>query len=185
MPVISGGGGGGGGAMTLLSSTVLGASATSFDFQNIAGTFSHLWIVCYLRGDGAFVGNSARLRFNNDSAANYDTEQTQGVGTAATASTGTAAATSLFISELTGANATANEFTVASAFIPQYAGTTGLKAVVLTSGAVGTQGTLSEYANDVASGSWRSTAAITRVTIIPGSGTNFVAGSAVTLYGMQ
>jgi hypothetical protein len=174
--------GGGSGAMTLITNTVLGVAAASFDFQNIVGTFNHLRLLTQLRDDSAGTGIAgALLRFNNDSGANYNIVQMQNVNATVTG-TNTLANTSGAGPVQTNGGATASYFGIGTIDIPFYAKTTAFKAAIVGMGSVEAvaANTIEKHCSSV----WKNTAAITRVTILPGAGSNFVAGSAVSLYGV-
>jgi hypothetical protein len=164
-----------------IAETVLGSSAATFDFTSIPATFRHLLLEIYCRGDAAAAAANVLLRFNNDSAANYDYQLLQ-------ASAGSAsgveafAQTSTYLGNAPAANAPANVFGNTRADIPYYANSTNQKSVTsqsaLKTGT--TTGTLFSYCP---AGFWRSTAAINRITLLLSSG-NFVSGSVATLYGL-
>jgi hypothetical protein len=185
MPIVSGGvSSGGGGALTKISDSTLGSPAASFDLTAIAATYNHLMLLLYVKDDGAVINSWVNLRFNNDSAANYDREQAAATGNS-NSPAGNAAATSmqvLFSAGTTGA--TAQAFGAGCLVLPNYTGTTGYKAVTTMTGAIGLVGTITNYLSGTYQGLWRSTAAITRITLLPGNGSNFVAGSRVSLYGI-
>ena len=54
----------------------LSADAASFDVQNISQGYAHLKIVASLRGTVAGALGDAHMRFNNDTANNYDGQWT-------------------------------------------------------------------------------------------------------------
>ena len=155
-------------------------AAASYDFTNIPQEFSHLRIVVVGRGDAG--GAALFLRFNNDTAANYD-QQIFYNNSTTVAGVATAAATSMQVATLTLSTSTAGQAGVATIDIPAYSGTTFRKTTTSQAGAFRTEGTASSYEAAVFAGNWRSTAAITRVTLFLNSG-NFAAGSSCSLYGM-
>lgn len=184
MPLGDGGSGGSGaGALTQINKTVLSGSAANFDITPIAGTFTHLLLVSLTRDDGAVAGSWLNMTFNGDSGANYDREQGSFASNAGNAS-GNAAQTVLTVGLSVGANATANVFAASMLIIPFYSTTVPFKAVTAIAGDLATLGTVGTYIAGAFQGVWRSTAAITRITIAPGNGSNFVTGSGVTLYGI-
>lgn len=157
--------------------TTLGAPAASVDITGIIDDYAHLLIVASLGSDTA-SNIGVNLRFNNDSAANYDRQYVAGNAASASAleSFAVAAITVGNINSLIGASPV-------MVLVPNYASTalghkpalalSGLKTSTATAG-------MSIFATF---GSWRSTAAINRVTLLAASG-NFAAGSRVTIYGM-
>jgi hypothetical protein len=166
-------------AVQLADSTAGGAVA-SFDFSSITATFSHLLILTYLRGDTAAAAVDVLIRFNNDSAANYDWLQNDLIPASNTPSSG-AAATSARCGRCPANTATASEFATGRIDIAHYTGTTGHKIALGQSVGRETAGNLALRTTGAA---WfAASAAINRVTILPGAG-NFVLGSRVTIYGL-
>lgn len=167
-----------------LADSTLGSSQANFDMTSISASYAHLLVMATLRDDGAVATSSGNLRFNNDSAGNYDDAYNQMLNTTNTGGSDSASA-SLFPFRANGANASASAFGNSFVFIPNYAGTTAFKAVESLGGAMATSGTKGTYQALLYVGQWRSTAAINRITIYPGDGTNWVTGSRVTLYGLK
>ena len=165
--------GGGGGAMTQIGRTVLGAAAATITFSSIPGTYSDLLLVWQLTGAST---STVRLRFNGDTAANYnwaflDQENGSMFGGESYGDT------SINLRDAT-TNATSGTTTIAN-----YAGTTFQKDVVSSSAPnYGNSTTGSRVQNEA--GRWKSTAAITSITLFLASGGNFAAGSVVSLYGL-
>lgn len=162
-----------------IADSTLTGSAASIDLTGLPTSYAHLVIELYLRTDQAVATSTASIRLNNDSAANYDYQQLDATA-ASVAAAETFAATSVVAASCPGASAGANLFSAIRITIPHYAGTANNKSLTCVyshkdgtgSGAmrVGIRG-----------GFWRSSAAVSRVTIIPG-GSNFVTGSRVSVY---
>lgn len=169
------------GALQVIANVTLG-SDTTFDIQNIPGSFSVLRLIAYLRSAVAGTGDVAGVRFNNDSATNYGYEKNQSAGTAATQGSVNGSKQWIELGYTAGNTATANEYSSLEMVIPWYAGS-GLKYAHTLGGDVRTVGAGGEHTSGV--GQWNSTAAITRIQIIPvGGGASFKAGSKAVLYGM-
>jgi ABC-type amino acid transport substrate-binding protein len=176
-------GGAGGGAMTKLFDSTLGAAAASFDITSIPATYAALQLMLIGRSDAAAVNDSVTLRFNGDTAANYDYEVVTAPDNSAPSDTGVFAATSIALAgAVAAATAPAGAVGMLELTIPNYAGTTFHKACR----------TLNSWKHGTAAGSlffrdchghWRSTSAINRITLA-GAG-NFIAGTRCTLYGMS
>lgn len=164
-----------------ISDTTLGGSAANVDVTSISATYAHLMVVVYARGDTAAGAIALSMRYNGDSAANYDYQFVR--GTAATASAAeTFAATAMSVGSIPANTAGANLFSSTIIFIPNYAGAANNKsAVSIVSHKSGTATTNLEV--DIFGCHWRSNAAINRITLLPGAG-NFVAGTRVTIYAM-
>lgn len=184
MGIISNGGGGGGtGAMTQLGDTTLGAPATSVNISGIAGSATSLLIVLMLIGDAVAVPVDAGIRFNNDSGTNYGWQMVD-TSAAALVLAHNDAQTSGLAGTYAGASATSPGVGTGAVLVPNYTGTTFNKTYNLLHAA--NPGT---FANNTSwskngSGWWKSNAAITRVTVIPLSGTNWTTGSRMTIYGI-
>jgi hypothetical protein len=149
--------------------------------SSISQAYNHLKIILFGRGDNAANGILTLLRFNNDSAANYDWQDLFAQGAVAGGAE-TFAATTIRIGQVTGSTGDANLAGFIEIMIPCYALTTFEKRLSATSSAkVNTSANGMQV--DVFDGSWRSTAAINRITIFPTAG-NFVAGSRLTIYGL-
>jgi hypothetical protein len=164
-----------------ISDTTLGGSAANVDIASIVGTYAHLLIFAYARGDTAATNTALGVRLNGDAAANYDYQQLGGVGTGVVS--GEQFAQTLMSAGFMPANtAGANLFGAHCIFIPHYAGSTNNKVAVSIS-ATKTGVTTATMFNYLVGAFWRSNAAINRITLLPAAG-NFVAGTRVSLYGM-
>jgi hypothetical protein len=148
------------GGMTLLASGSIAASATGVDITSISASYKDL--VLYLTdwsGDATAqaAGTAVQLRFNNDSASNYNYSATASDTNTVNRSTGAAGV--IFAN----VESTANDF--ASVIkISNYADTTAYKLVNYTSVLLTTQ-------SRNGGGAWFGTpAAINRVTVILGTG---------------
>lgn len=161
--------------------STLGAPAANVDVTSIVGTYAHLLVVSYLRGDQAAVSNFVNIQFNGDTAANYDLQRLHGAA-ASTIAAEAFAQTSLLCAYEPAGTAGANLFGASVAFIPNYAGASNNK-LVLGASSIKTGTTGGSLTVALTGGFWRSNAAITRVTLIPAAG-NFVAGTRVTVYGV-
>lgn len=165
---------------SVITDTVNGGTAT-FDFTSIPATFTHLMLIGQVRSATAAATAEIRLRFNNDSGSNYD-YAFQWLNAGSPAGTTGAAQTSALLSSLvTAASGTANRASPVAIEIPNYAATTFQKDCTAQ---VGYQDG-SALSTAAGSAHWRSTAAISRITIISTSGAGFVAGSRMTLIGIR
>ena len=161
--------------------STLGGSAANVDITGISATYAHLMISVYARGDNASANVNTLIRFNGDTAANYDWQYAQGI--AASAAAGEAFAQTGGYVGLSPANsAGANLFSSIEIFVPHYAGSANNKQYVaissLKTGA--TTGLLGVF---LTGGGWRSNAAINQITFLPSAG-NFVAGTRVTVHAL-
>lgn len=142
--------------------TVGSGGSSTISFTSIPQTFSHLQI----RGIGRGTTNNANLgivvRFNSDSGANYSYHAVQGDGASATtiASSG---ATFMDLFENPTSISTANAFSGGVCDILNYSNTTTYKTARSLNG-YDKNGSGLMY---LWSGSWRNTAAITQIDLIP------------------
>ena len=155
---------------SLIASNTLGSAATSTTFSSIPGTFTDLAIV--------FVGTMTAaddlvIRFNGDTATNYSTTIVGGNGTVAF---------STRVSNQTGGYLDWAGLTTAQGnaivSIQDYSNATTYKSYLsrFNQAARGT---------DACVGLWRSTAAITSITIKAAGANSFATGCTFKLYGIQ
>jgi hypothetical protein len=177
--------GSGGGAMTLIQEVVTSATQSSVTFSSIPATYRDILIV--VRGRLTSAGvllQFVALRFNGDTAGNYQYEEMHSFGSPVSSGfvvSESLTATSAAFGYLPGANATANHAGTAMARIGDYRGVTFFKSFTGESGL--TLGTSSFNTGTVKTGgAWRNTAAINSVTVLPTTGA-FVDNSVVSLYG--
>lgn len=162
---------------------LLGAGAASITFVNPLPTgFRHLLIEIYARGDTAATNVRVVIKFNNDSAANYDTQEYY--ASAATNNPSESLGVANPQPALIPANtATANYFGVASIRIPHYQSTVGNKVAISEWGMASANTTGTGF-RGMTMTKWRTAGtAITRIDLSPLAG-NFVAGSLFTLWGI-
>jgi hypothetical protein len=178
--------GGGGGAMALICSQVLATAQATFDTNtilggSIPGTYHHLKLVLIARGDTLATSTNVLLTFNADTGAHYDFEGFQASGTTVAAFQNLAL-TNAFLANMASGSAAAGLASQTSVEIAGYAGTAFQKTFITQNGmerATTTGNLFAVYGT----GYWRSTAAITRITLTPAAG-NFDVGSAFYLYGI-
>jgi hypothetical protein len=169
-------------AEVLISENAIGSATASVTFSSIAQTYRDLRIVVRGRGDVAANDTDVRLRFNGDTGANYDYVNVV-VNGGGSFNGESYAQSGGYMGTLAGASLTAGFSDASEARIYDYRGTTFHKPWLSESGIK--RGTTAGNMFRVAtSGWWRSTAAITSVTVLPLSG-NFIAGTVVSLYGVN
>lgn len=159
----------------------LGSGQATLDFTSIDQNFRSLILDAQFRGTTAANTVAVALRINNDSGANYDYQQFIGSGAAASAAEAFGQ-TSLAIGNMPGSTAAAGLAAQFRCEIANYVGTTFNKTALTRMANKAGTGT-GNLAIVELGGFWRSTAAITRVTLIPNTG-NFDTGSVATLWGV-
>lgn len=164
-----------------INESVLSGTTASVTFSSIPSTFTALQLHIQARSDTVALITNLLIRFNSDSGANYDSQSAYGQ-TISTGAAETVAGTALSIPEVSAASAPANHPGTLILTIPRYAGTTWVKILDGTSTSAFTTSAGGLVTRKV-SGRWRSTAAITSITLLPAAG-SFISGSTFTLYGI-
>ena len=159
-------------------------AATSITFSSIPGTYSGLMIQFSGRVTDSAAAENLNIQFNGDTGANYFSQSVQANQSSATGSASNATGTP-FIAGVTGASANANRPALVTIEIPNYAGTTFFKMASAKEAYFSATGTNNALSSGVVGMEWENTGAITSVKLIDGGGGNYVAGSTVTLYGLQ
>lgn len=154
-----------------IASQTLGASAASVTFSSIPGTYTDLVLVCMIKSTGAASSSGGTARFNTDSGSNYSHTILYDVGSIRGANNDRVR---MFGDIPTGA------FANAIVQIMSYANTNVNKTFLSNYGEAG-----SGISRIV--GLWRSTAAITTVTLYSNDGgaDSFASGSTFSLYGVK
>ena len=169
-----------------ISTVTVGAGgAANVTFSSIPSTYKHLQIRGIAKGSRATYGNdNLNIQFNSDTGANYSWHKLQGDGSAASAGGG-ASATRMVANALAGLGAPTNTFSAHILDILDYANTDKYKTLRGLDG-VDVNGTVAGYGGviELHSGNWRSTAAITSVTLFAGD-PNFVQYTTFALYGIK
>ena len=168
---------------TLISSQVLGSTATSVTFSSIPQTYSDLKLSCSVRTDDA-SRNTGKLNvtFNGDTTTNYSiTSLLYNNGSPFVYSGTNTANTYTSVGQMATAGNTTNTFSNVDMYIPSYS-TTGAKQIsslLASENYDATREIMSIEAN-----LYRGTSAITSLNITSGSA-NYVAGSSFYLYGIK
>lgn len=171
--------GGGGNNIVEIASVTLTSDQASITFASIPGIYDHLKLVINGETDRALIRDSMRIELNGDTTtSNYwysylRTENTTVSG---------AATNNNVIGQLTGNVATANALALNVLDFMFYAETTNDKMIQM-SGGYAESGSLGFYLSQLTR--WNNTNAITQIVLKPTAGTNFVAGSKFTLYGIS
>ena len=169
------------GGRAKIQESILTGTATFVDLTVPVG-FKHLMVTgkCSLSG-GAANRVNARLQFNGDTAANYDSQYQIAVGNTAFQD-GIVAAVSGYVGELPNAGgvpAGAGQFEI---YIPDYLDTVFPKTCTSKFGGF-YGGAKTDWTVGDTTTRWRSLAAITSIRIFPASG-SFIIGSEFTLWGL-
>jgi len=168
---------------SIATTTVGAGGAATVTFSSIPGTYAHLQIRILGRTTASSTApylTGIRATFNSDSASNYSWHWLDGSGSAATAGAGTSQAY-LYVGNVTDSTATSNTFGASICDILDYKDTNKYKTVRYLFGADGNGAGYVEFG----SGNWRSTSAITSITMVPTAGTSFAQYSSFALYGIK
>jgi hypothetical protein len=155
-----------------------GGSAT-IEFTSIPATYTHLQIRGIARDSRANTNSDFSLRFNGDSATNYSFHTLEGTGSAVSSGAATNA-TDISIANISGNSAGSNTFGASIADILDYANTNKYKTVR----SLGGHDNNGSGNIKMESGNWRSTSAVTSITLIPNTA-NFVEYTQFALYGIK
>jgi hypothetical protein len=174
-----------GSGVTEVFNSVLGAPAANFDITPIAAGFHALLVLFQGRSAVAAASDAFFLRVNNDSGGNYDTEELWGAlgGSGSASATGIFAGTSGVQATCVGDTAPAGNASQFEILLYNYDGTTFRKQGVAKSSSP-TVAAAAGFFSEQDALNWRSTAAITRLTIFTSSGNNWMTGSRCTVLGL-
>lgn len=168
------------GAFESIATTTLSTSTATIAFSSIPETYKHLQVRYLARTDRAAFEDIVLVRFNSDTGSNYSRHYLYGDG-ASSGSGGAASQTYILTDGCTGASTTASVFGCGVLDVFDYANTNKYKTLRgLT--AYDRNGGGLIVAN---SGNWRSTSAITAITITSFNSANFVQYSSFALYGVK
>lgn len=170
------------GSFDLISTTILGSSATSvtFDVTGLGATYKHLQLRVAARTDRSAYVDTANIQFNNDTGSVYTRHYLGGNGSSAFSGADTSQ-TSMLGVRITGATAGTSVFGSGVVDLLDVFSSTKYKTIRSFSGY--TTGSGSEIY--LFSGLWTSTSAATSVKLLPNIGTNFVSGSRFSIYGIK
>lgn len=155
-----------GSTYTPIATTTLGSAAASYTFSSIPQTYTDLVLII---NPNSSVDNM-NYRFNSDTGTNYSSTYLFGSGSSTLASRNTNATV------LNGTISGGWEILQSSIF--NYSNATTYKT------AINRQSDASNYVGTNV-GVWRSSAAITSITILAGGPGNIPSGAVLTLYGIQ
>ena len=155
-----------------IATTALGSSASSVSFTSISGSYTDLILAASV---GSASAEDLRLRFNSDTGSNYSTTMLYGTGSAA-GSARTTSATSITAGFYWGG--LPSTLSALIIHIMNYSNSTTYKTVL-------TRANNTSQEVDAFVGLWRSTSAITSVTLLPNNSASFASGCMFTLYGIK
>ena len=174
----------GGGMVQIAQVVISGSSTASVTFSGIPGTYSSLRLTVWGQTNSALTQDQVHLTFNGDGAGHYNWSDIEGGGgTSPTQSGDNAGVDYINIGNINAATSGSTPGQI-DCMITGYASTVFNKTLLSTSTInIATSGR-QQYVIFVG-GNWLSTAAITSITLVPGTGPDFVSGTVFTLYGLQ
>lgn len=160
-----------------IATTTLGSAASSYTFNSIPSTYTDLVIVASFKAASTTIVTPS-IRFNGDTGSNYSNTTVYGTGSSV-ASVRYANKDKSYLGDFA-AGVTSTNFIPYIISVSNYSNSTTYKTFLCrynqmnsSNGEVG-----------ATAGLWRSTSAITSVTITSDGGQNFAIGSTFTLYGI-
>ncbi len=168
---------------SIATTTVGSGGSATVTFSSIPATYTHLQI----RGISKNTENASNsaydtIIFNSDSGNNYSVHTLRGSGAAVTSDAYTTRANMLYFGTPRSAAGVANMFSASIVDILDYANTSKYKTIRVLAGADVNNQTGTTFG--LSSGSWRSTSAVTSITIGT-SGFNFAQYTQFALYGIK
>lgn len=154
-----------------IATTTLGSATATVTFSSISGSFTDLILIT---ATNSSFGGSEQIncRLNSDTGSNYSYTALYGTGSAS-ASFRATNATSMAI-----ARHSNGQYDPGITHFQNYTNTNTFKSVI-------SRGNSTSELTIAYVGLWRSTSAITTITLTPNGTTNFNAGSTFTLYGIK
>lgn len=168
------------GGYDALWSTTLAATTTTITISGIPSTYKHLQLRVIGKISGTVGYGQAYVQFNGDTAANYSAHQLYGTGASAAAAA-TVSATKADVTTWFPDSTTTSMFGASVTDILDYANTNKFKTLRVLGG-FDTNNTNSGLVGFFSS-SWRSTNAVTSMTITAAS--NFLQYTSFALYGVK
>lgn len=157
-----------------IASTTLGSAAADITFSSIPGTFTDLVLV--FNGKGNTTNERAHgLRVNSDTGTNYSVTVLGAYPTSNVQSARQSSATYMYAYDM---STSTEDPCIAVFHLMSYANTNVFKTILAA-----TTGHTRTVARAV--GLWRSTSAITSVTLVRSDGSNYAAGATAALYGIK
>jgi hypothetical protein len=163
-----------------IATVTLASASATITFSSIPNTYKHLQIRGIGRTSNAVTDENIVLQFNSDTTSNYSTHWLNGNGSTASGNVDTPF-TKIPFARTSGASSGANIFGVTVCDILDYADTNKYKTVRALSG----HDENGSGVIQLRSGFWRSTSAITTITIQNDSVANMAQYSSFALYGIK
>jgi len=171
--------------MTPIATSTLTAAGATVTFSSVPQTYTDLVLVVSVKTtSGAYP--ILKMQFNGDTATNYSYTNLIGSATSTVASARSSNIAQMYPGPgiVTAIPDTANTFATGLINIMNYSNSTTYKTVLsrdaVPTNSTGGTGQVGAYVN-----LWRSTAAVTSITVTTNNGSNYDVGSSFTLYGIK
>lgn len=164
---------------------VQSSSGATLSFSSIPQSFRHLMLVGSVRSSVSAENDGLLLQFNGDTGGNYDWQRLTANNATLSGAVGRGV-TSIQVGAIEGANSRANSFSPVHIYIYLYAQSATYEKYTLSQNTFfGDVSADADMFLQLRGGRWRSTAAITSLSLAPLVGPNFVASSGFQLYGIR
>jgi len=176
---------GSGGAFQLIEEILAGGPVASLDFTAIPATYTHLKLICNIRGDNAAGSSTLQVTVNGDAGANYDWRDLTTANAGTISSAAVLADNSWEVVQMTTATGTASHVGSADMLFIDYTNTTFRKSMLCHGFLKHAQAAANaSMMFKTTGGTWRSTAIIDQITLTLKAG-NIIADSKASLYGIK
>lgn len=161
---------------TPIVTVTLGSAVSSYTFSSIPSTYTDLVMVLNGRSAASATSDTYIMQFNGDTGLNYSRTRLLGTGSAASSANRTNGNTIDYegMAANTGASGV---YGYAMVNVQNYSNSTTRKTVLIRNGDV-------NYV-EATVGLWQNTSAISSINLATASGSNLMAGSTFTLYGVK
>ena len=171
------------GGMTLIASATPTGVGT-YTFSSIAGTYKHLMVL--VEGLSSSAGEVLlNLRFNGDTAGNYDRSWIRTVTSTVTGQAQDLGQSAIQMGNISAKNTSAWHRFQSEFWVYDYASSQPIKRAAGTAWGNGYQTGADQSASAVWNGGWSNTAAITSLTIYEVNGPNNFSNGTIKLYGVS
>lgn len=160
-------------------------SGISIAFSDIPQSYRHLMLIGNVRSSVVAENDGLLMQFNGDTGSNYDWQRLTVNNATVTGAVGRGV-TSIQVGAIEGASSRAASFSPVHIYIYLYSQAASYEKYTLSQNTFfGDVSADADMFYQSRGGRWRSTAAITSITLMPLTGPNFVAGSGFQLYGVR
>lgn len=161
-----------------LASVTLSAATASITFSGISQSYTDLLLVAMWRKSGNGSQDKIDCRVNGDSGTNYSDTYLYGGGSSAASGRETGK-TMFMAGYAASSDASSGAFGMTTMNFQSYSNTTTYKTIINNSFTSAPSGVVIPCV-----GLWRSTAAITSITLYPDDNSNWISGCTFNLYGI-